>query len=263
MVATAKGQDRSSYQPVASWGGLSFGICKATEGLTWTDPAFARNWRHLDGMMRGVYHFLHPDQDGAAQARHFMSVVTPRGLAAGDMLWCDSETPHSDVDAVTLAFLREAARLAPPGVKIGTYANHNVGQALHKTAATFPDLWFAWPSKTAPPAALYAPWKGWRIWQYGFGALNGGTVDLDAYNGTAEQMHAWLHPVITTKVVTWRPTWPVTLAQAARRHHTTPEIMLALARNARHAYRPAMKAYIAKGDWNALLPYAVLLYAPA
>lgn len=263
MVVSAQGQDRSSYQPVASWGSLAFGICKATEGTGWTDPTFTRNWRNLDGMMRGAYHFLHPEEDGAAQARYFMSRVLPRGLAAGDMLWCDSETMHAGVDDVTLAFLREVAAMAPPGVKIGTYTNHNVGQVLHKTAATFPDLWFAWPSKIAPPPALYAPWKGWRIWQYGYGALNGGTVDLDAYNGTAAQMHAWLHPVIASKVVTWRPTWPVTLAQAARRHHTTPEIMLTLAANAGHVYRPAMKQYIAARNWNALLPYAVKLFAPA
>jgi lysozyme len=262
MVASAQGQDRSSYQPVVPWTGLSFGIAKATEGTAITDPSFARNWRALSGSMRGAYHFLHPDENGVTQAQHFMSAVKPQGLVAGDMLWCDSELPAGNADAVTLAFLREAASLAPTGVIVGTYTNHNVGQSLKQTAATFPDLWFAWPSRTAPPQGLYAPFKGWRIWQYGIGALSGGTVDLDAYNGTAAQMHAWLHPAIT-KVNKWIAMPGTTLALAARRHSTTPAIMLSLATAAGHVYRPAMRAYIAAGDWNAKLPPGVLLYAPA
>src|SRR5215467_2433878 len=147
MVASAQGVDISNWNPTetpAGLAGLSFAICKATEALNFTDPSFAANWAAIKtaGIARGAYHFLHPDLDGATQAKYFIAAVKARGLAAGDMLWCDSETVDPRADVCTLAFLRECVTLAPPGVIVGTYTDHVVGQTLHQTAAAFPNLWF-------------------------------------------------------------------------------------------------------------------------
>src|SRR5215467_12305455 len=135
-MASAQGQDRSNFQPVSSWGNLDFGICKATEGLSFQDHTFAGNWANLkaEGKMRGAYHFLHNDQDGAAQARYFVDFIRANGgIETGDMLWCDSETLGANVDAVTNAFNAEVHALCGNTVIVGTYTNHNVGQHLTVT----------------------------------------------------------------------------------------------------------------------------------
>ena len=251
MTASAQGQDRSVYQPVTGWDGLAFGIVKATEATTLTDATFAANWAALKkaGLPRGAYHFLHPAEDAVTQARHFHAVVSAAGLAAGDMLWCDSETVAGNADEATLAFLDELRSLAPAGVVTGTYSNHAAGSLLHRTAAAYPDLWFAWPSPVAPSASFVAPWKTWRFWQWGEGKLGDGEVDLDAYNGTEDELRAWLHPA-PVRVEHWRSLGLWSLAHEASAHSTTPAEMIHLAAAAGHVYGPAMRAYVAAGDFE-------------
>ena len=51
--------------------GYSFAFTKATEGLGSPDSRLAENWKAMGacGITRGAFHFLHPDLDGAEQAR--------------------------------------------------------------------------------------------------------------------------------------------------------------------------------------------------
>lgn len=195
-MTSAQGIDISNWNPAetpAGLAGLQFAIAKATESTYFADGKFAGNWAAMTaaGVARGAYHFLHPDTDGAAQARYFWSVVAPHGVRAGDMLWCDSETSSPSADSCTHAFLTELRILAPAGVLIGTYTNEAVGQTLHQTAAAFGVLWFAWPSTNTPATpgpAQYAPWGGWKFWQWG---VRG--IDQDAFNGTPADLTAYLH----------------------------------------------------------------------
>lgn len=283
MVASAQGEDRSDWNAVTGWTGLDFGFAKATEGTFLADPTFARNWANLKaaGIPRGAYHFFHPSEDAVAQARFFVKTVKAQGLERGDMLVVDSEllldgvasvvrqaridradatlTP-GEVDSRTKAFLDEAKTLVGHDNPLIVYTMHEVGQHLTETAAAYPLLWFAWPSPTAPDAALIAPWKKWTFWQWG--TKNG--IDADAFNGTSAALHTFLatytHPEIV-KIVRWRVWKFVTLAGAARRHHTTPEVMLRAAVKAGHVYKGAMKRYINRADWNKFLPLGTILFA--
>ena len=90
MTRSAQGEDRSGFQAEASWRGNSFGICKATEGLTFVDPTFAANWARLRAELkpRGAYHF-DPGLDPVAQARFFVATVKAAGLRPPDMLVAD------------------------------------------------------------------------------------------------------------------------------------------------------------------------------
>jgi lysozyme len=56
---------------------LSFIICKATEGITYTDPKFSYNWKMIKekSFIRGVYHFYRSDDDPIAQANHFTNTI--------------------------------------------------------------------------------------------------------------------------------------------------------------------------------------------
>lgn len=57
--------------------GHDIGICKATEGLSFVDPALGRNARGIKaaGLIRGFYHFAHPSNNPAAEAWHFLHTI--------------------------------------------------------------------------------------------------------------------------------------------------------------------------------------------
>ena len=61
------GIDVSHHNGTPDWSkvaaaGKVFAYAKATEGLTFKDSEFAKNWAaiKLSGMKRGAYHFFHP-----------------------------------------------------------------------------------------------------------------------------------------------------------------------------------------------------------
>ncbi|KAJ7108753.1 glycoside hydrolase family 25 protein [Mycena epipterygia] len=75
------GIDVSHYQPTVDWAsvkskGISFAYIKATEGTTYIDPTFSSKYTGATkaGLIRGGYHFVHPDTStGAAQAKFFLA----------------------------------------------------------------------------------------------------------------------------------------------------------------------------------------------
>ena len=87
---TLKGVDVSSYQGTINWSsaradGITFGFAKATEGETIADSTFAGNWAGMKaaGVVRGAYHFFHPNESATAQADFVLSKVGT--LEAGDL----------------------------------------------------------------------------------------------------------------------------------------------------------------------------------
>ncbi|KAF9238118.1 glycoside hydrolase family 25 protein [Melanogaster broomeanus] len=75
------GIDVSSYQPNIDWttvanNGVKFVYIKATEGTTYISPQFSPQYTGATnaGLIRGAYHFAHPDSSsGATQATYFHS----------------------------------------------------------------------------------------------------------------------------------------------------------------------------------------------
>ncbi len=226
MAASAQGEDRSSFQPVGPWPPNDFGIVKATEGLGWTDPTFARNWLNLKnaGIPRGAYLFFHPSTSVLGQVDHFLAVVKAAGLHPGDMLWLDQELwagaagetlpTHEELGlpadaehpaetrmhlpletapagalplgAVALAAL-EALKVQAPHNPVGIYTMGSMLNAL--APCTGFDLWIAHPGSTAP--ASVAPWKTWRIWQYASSGGHGGG-DRNGFQGTKAALNKWI-----------------------------------------------------------------------
>ncbi|KAJ7109630.1 glycoside hydrolase family 25 protein [Mycena crocata] len=76
-----KGIDVSHFQATVNWAtvksnGISFVYMKATEGTTFKDPTFSSKYEGATnvGIIRGGYHFAHPDtSSGAAQAKFFLA----------------------------------------------------------------------------------------------------------------------------------------------------------------------------------------------
>ena len=157
-----------NFKDVAG-GGMRFVFLKATEGAKYTDPRFATNWKAAKeaGLIRGAYHFLHPTVDGAAQARHFLSVVT---LAPGDLPpVVDVERARGNTNtglADTLkGFLGEIRKAT--GVDAIIYVSPAFWKEHlqeHITAPLPNPLWVAEYGVDTPRELKHLP--PWTFWQY-------------------------------------------------------------------------------------------------
>ena len=89
VAASVSGIDVSGHQGDVDWKshvdhGNKFAYVKATEGTSYTSPAFSQQYNGSAnaGMIRGAYHFAHPDSSsGSEQATYF---VTHGGGWSGD-----------------------------------------------------------------------------------------------------------------------------------------------------------------------------------
>src|SRR5436309_2175749 len=71
------GIDVSHWQGTINWNsvknaGVTFAVCKASEGTDYQDPTFFTNWNamHAAGIIRGAYHMGRPAVDPVAQANY-------------------------------------------------------------------------------------------------------------------------------------------------------------------------------------------------
>lgn len=196
--ADVEGVDVSHWQGTIDWravrgAGIGFAFIKATEGGTFTDPAFAANWSAAGaaGVRRGAYHYFRPSVDAAAQAQNFLRVVQ---LGPGDLpAVLDVETSEGVAsDALIRAvrtWLETVERATGKRPIVYTYPdfwNRGVGGAV----GTYP-LWIATYGRDAP--IVPAGWSEWTFWQYSStGRVPGiaGDVDLDRFAGGEARLAA-------------------------------------------------------------------------
>lgn len=79
-----RGVDVSSYQGDIDWAvlsgqGIEFAFIKATEGSSFVDECFEKNWANAceTDLSIGAYHFFSFESSGRAQAENFISTVGP------------------------------------------------------------------------------------------------------------------------------------------------------------------------------------------
>jgi lysozyme len=258
-VASAQGLDVSNFQGNFSWSaakrafpGLHFGIYRLTQGLGQSgtnspDPEAA--WNHAqirdNGLKHGAYHFLDPWQDGAAQARYFVSVHEQLGFTQDDMLWCDNETRGASPASTSKCcndFMAELVNLRPDNPR-GVYTYISFAKEGYCAGAGKYPLWLAYPNATAPVPP--PPWVNWTFWQWG--TRNG--VDADAFNGTTAQMDAWLASFQppTTPGTTWKPyttDGTMSLGQIGAAHSSLPSSILRRTAIEFQAYDAITAAYL-------------------
>jgi len=198
-MARARGADVSHHQGPIDWdkvkasGRLDFVICKATEGRTWVDPEFSRNWAKIKriGALRGAYHFVRANSDPILQARHFVKTVKPTAtdLLVADVEKTDGKTPAQVVE-VARKFLAEVHRL------------HGREPMLYSYDKFIPALWDLPYPRWRARYSTQEPTKPWRIWQYtSKGSVPGisGNVDLNWFSGTRETCRRWWKRSATTQ----------------------------------------------------------------
>jgi lysozyme len=200
MPTRTSGIDVSHYQGVVDWikvkaTGIVFAFTKATEGVSNTDAQFSTNWAGIRnaGLVRGAYHFFHPAQDPAAQADHFVQTVA---LSTGDLPpVLDVETAdsasNSAVQSGVKTWLDTVA--ARTGVTPMIYASPGFWNGRFTGDFSSYPLWIAQYGVPAPK--IPNGWTNWNFWQYSqSGKADGisGSVDLDYFQGSMDDLHAFL-----------------------------------------------------------------------
>ncbi|WP_285774657.1 GH25 family lysozyme [Microtetraspora sp. NBRC 13810] len=170
------GIDVSNWQGAVDWArhardGVAFGFAKASEGGTFTDKWFARNWAGMreNWMVCGAYHFARPDGSPAGQARHFLRVLRAAGgLQPGDLIALDLEADDGLPPARVAAFARRWCHIVEEftGVRPLIYTYVNFARAGNCAGLEGHPLWIASPSSPRGDPVVPAPWQSWVIHQY-------------------------------------------------------------------------------------------------
>lgn len=196
---TVKGVDVSHYQPKVDWKGLKaegyqFAFLKASEGLSYVDKLFAGHRKNAKaaGLLVGAYHFLRPNVDPIAQARHFARVIgDTKGELPPVLDWETSDSsPGADDVAEGVAFLNELEKLTgrTPIIYTGPYFFQSLGSTT-RYLNKYP-LWIAHYGTKCP--LVPSPWTYWTFHQYtdkgNIQSIAGVNEDANVFNGSLDQL---------------------------------------------------------------------------
>jgi GH25 family lysozyme M1 (1,4-beta-N-acetylmuramidase) len=201
-----RGLDVSAHQTSINWitvhsKGAQFAYVKATEGISITNARFASeyNGSYRAGLIRGAYHFAHPNtSSGAAQATYF--VTHGGGWRADGRTLPGALDVEPNPHGSTCYGLRPSAMVAWITGFVRTYhALTSRWPVIYTstswwTACTGGYTGFAardplWVARyAASPGALPAGWSFYTFWQY---AANGTFPgDQDIFNGSNARLRA-------------------------------------------------------------------------
>lgn len=180
---------------------LSFIICRASLGITFTDPDFANNWKMISekGFVRGAYHFYMCNDDPTKQAEHFIAVVGT--LSPNDL------PPILDFEELGLAGVTDANKIQSDvltflnAVEAGTGRTPMINVSPDFAAIYLTDPGFSkyplWESDyiNAAQPMLPSQWKstGWTFWQKTDSVkVDGNVNDFDLFNGDRQKLDAFI-----------------------------------------------------------------------
>jgi len=201
------GIDVSHYQGHVDWtavagGGERFAFAKASEGAAVPDQYFLDNWSGMKaaGLLRGAYHFFHPNADPQAQASNFLKRLAAANggtplLALGDLPAAldievtDGALPAPLLTSATtwLAAVESATGRRPIVYSYPSFWKSTLGNP--KDLAGYP-LWIAHLNVVSP--AVPGGWTNWVFWQFDkqpVAGVSSQVTDLDAFNGSIDDLH--------------------------------------------------------------------------
>lgn len=180
---------------------LSFIICKATEGITYTDPDFNKNWKMISekGFIKGAYHFYRSKDDPEDQAKNYLRAIA--NLDKTDLPpIVDFESSGIDqsqsIELIQsnllffLGYIQKASRRKPM-----IYTNNYVGDKyLNNDKFSNYTLWIAdYDQKTTP--VLPHIWRDqpWQFWQKSDSyTIDNKKNDFDIFNGNQNQLSTFI-----------------------------------------------------------------------
>ena len=173
--------------------GIAAVVLKATQGMSWVDPAFVARVRDasIAGLLVGAYHFCDGSKP-AIQAEHFLRVAGALPVSALDIeansVPGESATP--EIGAEIAARVQIATGRAPM-IYIGRWGPSGTGAGLPNKILGRSPLWL--PEYGDNPV-VPAGWRCWTLWQYtAAGTIAGvdGPVDRSRFAGTPGELAAW------------------------------------------------------------------------
>lgn len=193
------GIDVSHYQKHIDWPAVAsqdihFAFIKATEGETFRDSLFCKNWEEIKGagIKRGAYHFFRPTLSAELQAQNFIEGIE---LGQGDLApVLDVEVLDGVSDEVLLQGVKTWLQLVEFTYKIKPIIYTNQKFFNHHLAGHFYGypIWIARYNNWLKPCLRND--HEWAFWQYGDrGSLQGisGNVDFNVFRGSFEELEAY------------------------------------------------------------------------
>ncbi|MBC8753357.1 hypothetical protein H2O64_01660 [Kordia sp. YSTF-M3] len=180
---------------------LDFIICKATEGVTYTDPKFSYNWKTIKekSFVRGAYHFYRSEDDPISQAANFLNAIAtidPTDLPPiidFEEAGIDASQSVPDVQSNLKIFINEIEKKLKRTPII--YTDIPVGNKYLNDAsfAKYP-LWIAnYDGKETPDLPDTWKEKGWKMWQKSDHYKTDGTTDdFDVFNGSLQDLKGFI-----------------------------------------------------------------------
>ncbi len=200
------GLDLSSHNGVPDFdsirqAGIDFVYLKASEGNTFRDNAFVRNYSSARraGIKVGAYHFFRFDREGTRQAANFLDAIGPLKLDLplavdveefGNPAGIPTELVAERLRTMILALRNEGRRVVIYTNKQGL--SRFVREIVREDGG--PDLWIC--SFTNPPLSH----EDSRLWQHSHvGTVPGieGYADMNVFCGSREEWNKWLDCSLT------------------------------------------------------------------
>ncbi|KAL4254587.1 Lysozyme [Abortiporus biennis] len=200
--ANPQGIDVSHYQGAVNFktakaNGIAFAYIKATEGTTFIDPEFNTNYVAATnaGIIRGGYHFAHPDSSsGATQANYFLAhgggwsadgITLPGAL---DIEYNpNGATCYGLSASAMVSWIKDFSNTyhSKTGVYPVIYTTTDWWKTCTGNSAAFGSTNPLWIARYASSiGTLPAGWSYTTFWQYANSGSNPG--DQDLFNGSLD-----------------------------------------------------------------------------
>lgn len=189
---------------------VTFAFAKATEGITYVDSCFAKNWQQMKaaGLVRGAYHFFRPLRDANEQAQNFLKAVGK--LEVRDL------PPVLDLEHYPVEVEKQWQQInlnerikrvqqwldvveRATGRKTLIYTSSGFWKSYMGDTQVFTNypLWIANYTDKSQPLVPANNWggNGWMFWQYTeTGSVAGvkGNVDRNRFQGSFEKLLAFV-----------------------------------------------------------------------
>ena len=166
--------------------GVRFVFLKASEGETFRDPAFLRNYAAARGagIPVGAYHFFRFDRDGIEQAKNLLRVIGPRPLELGVAIDVEDQGNATGVPAdsikARLQLMIEYLNLR--GHRVTLYSNRAGYEKYLLPDFEGSPLWICQFTDNSTNT-------DWTYWQFDHhGRIPGirGDVDLNVFSGSRD-----------------------------------------------------------------------------
>lgn len=180
---------------------LDFIVCKATEGITYTDPKFLKNWKTIKKhtFLRGAYHFYRCNDDPLKQAVFFLKTISD--IDATDIPpivdfeegGIDKSQSLEKIQSNLRIFITEIEKESKRKPIIYTDVN-TANKYLNDSYFSNYPLWIAsYDGKKHPNLPIAWKNKDWLIWQrFSTYKLNNLDNDFDIFNGNLLELKKFI-----------------------------------------------------------------------